>query len=186
MNSADSALMNRKARLAVPSVENNRGDGFTLIEVVIAIAVGAIISLAVVSSIAQVIDGSARSSNRMTAMRQVQNAGYWVSRDAAMAQNTTTSPDFLTFMWTGWDNRVTRVRYVLEDAPGGLKNLRREQQVDDYVIGSTLVGQYVDASRTSVTFAPGDMTFTVTSKVGVGAKVSTETRVYQVKPRPGT
>jgi prepilin-type N-terminal cleavage/methylation domain-containing protein len=177
-----------RRRLAVRIGASDRNDGFTLIELVIAIAVGAVISLAVVTSLAQMLSGSARSSNHMTAVRQVQNAGYWVSRDAAMAHTTnvtTISPDFLIFAWTGWDDRQHQVKYVLEDASGGLKNLRRIQIVDGDIIGSSLVGQYIDPAGTNVTPPPG-VTFTVTASVGTGGRVSTETRTYEVKPRPGT
>jgi prepilin-type N-terminal cleavage/methylation domain-containing protein len=96
---------------AVPRGANRRDMGFTLIELVMAMAIGAIISVAVVASIAQALNGSSRSSNHMVAVRQVQNAGYWVSRDAAMAQTTATDPDFLILSWTGWDNKQTQVRY---------------------------------------------------------------------------
>jgi hypothetical protein len=71
---------------------------------------------------------------------------------------------------------------VLEDAPSGLKILRREQTVDGSVIGSTVVARYVDGALTSVTYAPGNMTLTVTARVGTGPS---ETRTYEVKPRPG-
>jgi prepilin-type N-terminal cleavage/methylation domain-containing protein len=181
-------------RSPIWSTGHRRARGFTLVELVVALAVGSIIALAVITSITQVLNGSARSSNHMSAIRQVQNAGYWVSRDAAMAHSTnvtTVSPDFLVFTWTGWDDRQNKVRYVMEDAPGGLKNLRRIQQVVDNVtgnwrdIGSSLAGQYIVPESTSRSFAPGNMTFTVTAKVGSGARTSTETRTYEVKPRPG-
>jgi prepilin-type N-terminal cleavage/methylation domain-containing protein len=182
----------RKARAHKRWVIGYAQRGFTLIELVIALAVGAVVALAVVSSISQVFIGSARSSNHMTAVRQVQNAGYWVSRDAAMAHSiiptaTATPPELLLLSWTDWPNRVIQVRYVLEDAPDGLKNLRREQSVDGAVIGSTLVGQHIDGdqSLTIATYTPGSMTFKVTAKVGAGGRASTETRTYEVRPRPG-
>jgi prepilin-type N-terminal cleavage/methylation domain-containing protein len=184
----------RRPRGLTPCLSGRLQKGFTLVELLVAIAVGSIISLAVIGSIAQLLNGSTRSSNHMAAVRQVQNAGYWVSRDAAMSSSTNTTtgyPDFLIFKWTNWDGVRNQVRYVLEHTAGDLNNLRRIQTVNDNEIGSTLVGQYIyydgSTSGTYASYPPnsGNMTFTVIATVGTGVKASTERRTYEVKPRPG-
>jgi prepilin-type N-terminal cleavage/methylation domain-containing protein len=84
--------------------------GFTLIELMLAIAISGIITGGITATIFQVFNGSARTNNHMTAVRQVQNAGYWVSHDAQMAQDIVTGDDPddtgfpLTLTWRYWDS----------------------------------------------------------------------------------
>ncbi len=61
--------------------------GMTLIELVIALAITALIASGITAAIAQVFNMNARSSNHMIAVRQVQNAGYWLTRDTVMASS---------------------------------------------------------------------------------------------------
>ena len=63
--------------------------GFTLIEVLIAVAITGLIVGAASGAGAHVIQ-SKRTTAQMVALRQVQTAGYWVSRDALCAQSVTT------------------------------------------------------------------------------------------------
>jgi len=98
-----------------------------MIELVIAIAITGLITGGITMGIFQVIDMNARTSNHMTAVNQVQNAGYWVSLDAQMAQsvNAAGASGFpLTFTWTDWNGDEYQVDYTLEDVGGStLKNL---------------------------------------------------------------
>ena len=92
--------------------------GFTLIELIVAIAITGLITGGITTAIFQVFSVNALSNNHMLALRQVQNAGYWISHDAQMAQNITLgdNPDtpppadppnppeteILTLVWVGW------------------------------------------------------------------------------------
>ncbi len=97
--------------------------GFTLIELVIAIAITGLITSGITMTIFQVISGNARSSNHMIAIRQVQNAGYWVSHDAQMAQpqyiNTIDNPvtperELVTLSWADYNGSPHTVIYTLD------------------------------------------------------------------------
>ncbi len=60
--------------------------GFTLAELVVAMAVGGMVFAAVLAVMVQLFHGTTANSNYMAAFRQVQNGGDWISRDALMAQ----------------------------------------------------------------------------------------------------
>ncbi len=80
-------------------------EGFTFIELIIALAITGIISAAAATGIHQVILGTALSNNYNTAINHVRDAGYWISRDALMAQNVAaenlTAPKVLILDWIG-------------------------------------------------------------------------------------
>ena len=155
--------------------------GFTIIELLIAFALTGIVAGATTTTIVQVLDGSARSSNHMTAVRQVQNAGYWVSRDAQMAETvvTTGATGFpLTLTWIEWDSGdAHQVVYSLVDMSGGLKNLQRQHTCVALGLDETgIMAQYIDPdpTKTNCKFSGGSAfslpdsgdAFTVTDTVG--------------------
>ena len=65
---------------------NKNQRGFTLIELLVAIAISSLITSGLTLTIFQVFSGNARNSSEMTVVRQVQNAGHFISRDVLMAQ----------------------------------------------------------------------------------------------------
>lgn len=67
--------------------------GFTLLELLIAIALTGIVATAITMVIFQTFTASTRSANHMVAVRQVQEAGYWVSLYTYMAQGTEITGD---------------------------------------------------------------------------------------------
>ena len=173
---------------------NRKQRGFTLIELMLAIAISGIITGGITTTIFQVVIGSARTNNHMTAVRHVQEAGYFVSRDVQMAQivQLTPAPDPdgfpLTLTWTDWgSSEVHQVTYTLEDIPDSdLTNLQRS-----YSHGATetsIIAQFIDPTekdgepQTKCDFTDGKLTFTVTATVGG----QSETRVYEIVPRPGS
>jgi len=165
-----------------------------MIEMVIAIALTGIITGGITMSIFQVFDGNTRTSNHMTAVRQVQNAGYWVSHDAQMAQdiNTDDDPDtpeleLVTLTWTEWEGDEQRVVYSLVD-----DKLQREHYINyDPVTNpdpdtTTFVAEYIDSTNTSCVWddVAGKLTLTVTATLGTGSQEASESRVYEITPRP--
>ena len=157
--------------------------GFTLIEIVIALGIFGLVITAASGTIAQVIQSS-RSTEHMTALRQVQTAGYWVSKDGIQAQNITTQGYFLYVGWTDWDDSDPReIVYSLQAMPSGaLKQLQREESVNGMPTATTIVGRYINPEQTSCVWDPD--TKTLTFIVTATMNQQTETRTYQVQPRP--
>jgi len=102
-----------------------RQKGFTLIEVLVAMAVGGIVMAGVVLGIFQVSWGSVRSSDHVMALTDVHYAALYIKKDLQMAQSTSLTDgdpvpqSTVTLEWTdytGWATEETRdhsVTYTL-------------------------------------------------------------------------
>ena len=165
--------------------------GFTLTELILAICISAIITAFITLTIFQVITGSARTNNHMTAVRQAQSAGFWVSHDAQMAQqapviveDTDDQLESIALNWTDWANGGLNgdeheVVYTLE-----YNKLQRNYSVNGEALAVAVVAEYInsDPDLTSCVWDGSLLTFTVTATV----RGQTETRTYEVVPRPGS
>jgi prepilin-type N-terminal cleavage/methylation domain-containing protein len=169
--------------------------GLTLVELVIVVALAGIVSVAIVATTFQVFNFSALASNQMTAIRQVQQAGFWISPDVMMADpseiaDTPPQGKFLVLVWTH-DGTDYKVEYRLQDGVL-LRDRYTKAHLDpdynwDY---TTTIAQYIDTSvdpetgkpKTNYSWTAGKLTLTVTATMGE----QTETRTYEVKPRVGT
>jgi prepilin-type N-terminal cleavage/methylation domain-containing protein len=165
--------------------------GFTLIEVLIVIGLTGLIAGGLTTTIMQVMTMSHHTANHMTAVRQVQQAGFWVSPDVQMAQDIDTAndpgtPEFelLTLNWTEFGGSDTHtVIYTLEAMPSGDYDiLWRKHYIGSSLDSKIKVAEYINPAQTSCVWAGGELNFTVTATVGD----QSETKIYEVKPRPGT
>ena len=159
------------------NVTNNQ-KGFTLIELMIAIAITALITGGAATAIFQVFNVNTLNSDHMTAIRQVQNAGFWISQDAQQARIVVTDDEnaILILSWTNWDGVLHEVTY---DIIGN--ELRRSHSVDGEVPVETLVAQFITLATATFPDPPGNKI-----KVIIGATVAdaNEQRTYEVSPRP--
>ncbi|MFC1970084.1 type II secretion system protein J [Chloroflexota bacterium] len=159
--------------------------GFTLIEIVIALGIFGLVIAAASGTIAQVFQSS-RSTEHMTALRQVQSAGYWVSKDGIQAQTITTQGYLLYVGRNDWDDAdLHEIVYSLQNMPSGaLKQLQRIEYLNGAPTATIIISRYIDPDQTSCVWDPDAkaLTFTVTATMNQ----QTETRTYQVQPRPAT
>jgi len=161
--------------------------GFSLIELVIVIAIVGFVTGAITMTITQVFNMDAHTRNDMTAVYQVRQAGKLVSQDVLQAQtvNAGGSSGFpLTLTWTdeGGAGDSHTVNYTLSG-----NRLYRSESINEGNQTMTFVAEHIDPAQTSCDPlgplpAGGTLTFTVTATVGE----QSETRIYQIKPRPGT
>lgn len=114
--------------------------GITLVELLVAMLVTGIITASITATVWQVFTINSRSLNHMTAVRQVQSAGYWVSQDALMAQTVNTEnlsgpQDIVQLSWTDWDGTVHNVTYSID----GNSRLERRQGAGVSAVASCIV-----------------------------------------------
>jgi prepilin-type N-terminal cleavage/methylation domain-containing protein len=178
-------------------IHNGQG-GFTLLELIIAIAIAGLITAGITMAVMQILTVNHRASNRMVVVRQVQQAGKEVSKDALQAQNivpTNGTGEYppatnfpLTLNWTDWEGQVNVVVYnITEDG-----ELHRSHSRNDTEVSTALpvVAKYMDVSMDPLTNETrtrcqwdsirGVLIFTVTAALGT----ESETRIYEIEPRP--
>ena len=185
--------------------------GFTLLELLIAMSIAGIVVAGATTTLSHVITVGSANSNRMTAVRQAQTAGYWVSHDALMANEVQTDDpvtpetEFLVLNWVEYirdENDILvdvvshNVIYSIEDGSSSLKYLQRQHTATDSEGGETVTtivaGQNIDDSvstdpnwnyNTEAKWnVDGDQKLAL--KVTATVLGEEETRVYEIQPRP--
>jgi len=168
--------------------------GYTLLELIVATTIIVTITGAASIAIFQVSKGTEVNNIHLTAVRQVQNAGYWICRDARMAQSIETDnltpPNFLVCNWREWDEDNEEIfhtaTYFFEDLTDGIGKLQRTHWSSAGVNQQTLIADHIY-------YAPGDPE--ATSQASYQAPVLTlqltslvddamEMREYRIKHRP--
>lgn len=109
--------------------------GFTLIEMVVVVGIAAVVVGAASMAVITMMRLSPQNSDWAIALRQVQDAGYWISRDVQMSKNAITvgngNPTFLTLTLPNPPTTTpatTTIVYQTETMPGNLKRLIRNNQ----------------------------------------------------------
>ena len=154
---------------------SSRQKGFTFVELIIVMVIGSLVASAVATAIYQLFLTTELNRDHMTAYRQVQHAGYWVSRDAVGAKNVTLdddpeTADFINIEWLDWDGQTHLTVYTLVDGSDELKKLRRSYSIDSVVQQDTAVADYIDEATYNTTLSQSidaeDNTITVDSTDG--------------------
>jgi prepilin-type N-terminal cleavage/methylation domain-containing protein len=101
-------------------IKSRKREGvFTLIEILIALAIAGLLATGILASISQLFSVNASSNARMRAIKQIELAVDRIRIDVQMAQDITDSdhgdPDiFLVLKWKEWDNTLNVVSYSLD------------------------------------------------------------------------
>lgn len=173
--------------------------GLTLVEMLIAIVLVGIITSGITMTVSHVMLRSSQTRYHMTAVRQVQSAGYWLSRDALQAQKMTapdTSSEYppgtnfpLTLEWK-WDDTDTIVIYYITTENRLQRNLTVITNGEVTRETTSLVAEHIDANidqdgdrRTRITL-PATEGATAVFRVTATVAGQSETRDYEARPRP--
>ena len=156
--------------------------GFTLIEIVMALGVSALIASAATATIYQVFMNNTKDTTRMTAVKQVENALHFIVRDVQMAQEIQTDglagDEVLRLRWVDWDDVSYQVTYYLDNG-----ELTREYQRTGEDGQTTSVCRYIlQLSVSPQPYETGDLTVNITATIG-GSHPSTEQREVTISPR---
>ena len=186
---------------------NKNQSGFTLIELMIAVAISSLVTIGFLVTILQVFHGSLSSSGEMTVVRQVQNAGYYISRDIQMAKEVsiddnpgTAELEVVTLTWYEYefyhtppadpndrDGNGHQVIYTLVDGKlkrgyyFALEDVYGNVTFDSEPDYTTFVAENI--SDISCQFYGNELAVTVTASVG-GWRPQSATRTYEAEPRP--
>ena len=162
--------------------------GYGLIGVLLALAITAIIVNSIMMAIFQIYNVSSARTNHLTAIRDVQNAGRWLTLDGKISSTIEPAldPDGfpLTLSWNDQDDNQHEVVYTLL-----LDNILQRQHYTNRSVNpdpdvTTLVARYIDPSNTSCNVTENsELVANITAAVNIDRETYTETRTYRVFPR---
>jgi prepilin-type N-terminal cleavage/methylation domain-containing protein len=161
--------------------------GFTLLEIVVALAIVGALASVIVMTISQIFTSNMRDSARMTAVQDAQSALHWLSRDAQMAQTVQTggSAGFpLQLNWVEWETNDTySVNYSLVNG-----EFKRGISINGGTATEAVIASHIDTdeSMTNCAFTGRVLTVSLTASVPYGSKTASETRKVEVLARPGS
>jgi len=170
----------------------NKGQsGFTLLELVVGIGIAVVVVGATSAAIMTIMKLTPWNNNMAIALRQVQNAGYWISRDVQMSENITvgnSNPEFLTLTVPEGNHDTGQVVdktvvYEFQDMTGGLSRLIR-----DDAGAQIMIAEYISTNGTSATYCAHctdncTLNFTITAISG-NINITRDYKALQRVPAP--
>jgi hypothetical protein len=151
--------------------------GFSLIQMIIALAITTILGTVITVSLWQTISIDGASNKRMLAISEVDNALFYLNRDIQMSLPTETYVSGFPLTLVSGDSSI--IYSLVNPHDGTPLYLQRNRD------GATqVVARYIDAntSLTSCFYTGGKLTLTVTVTTG-GFMSATESRVLVITPR---
>lgn len=170
--------------------------GFTLIELIIAVALMALIVAAASYSILEIMNINTRNTDHMIAVRQVQDAGYWVSHDTYMANQimetsgNQSSPDILLeLQWLNINDEPSVA--ANQTSIFTLENPITQDGITTYTLYRTTmagvktpVAEYLTSANTTYDANSRKLMFNVQAAVASRGITERESRTYEISPRP--
>ena len=160
--------------------------GLTLVELLVALTIIAMLGATVVTTTYQLLKLSAQSNEEQLAVSQVRAAEHWITRDVLTSQGEIVDDEInpsgfpLVLSWTAFDGTAHTVTYsLLDSSPSPLKRLQR-QDVTASGTATAILADYIDEALTSCSF-DDERTLTVT--IAATAESYTATRTFEAQQR---
>lgn len=156
------------------AVINRQMQGFTLIELVVAIGIAGVVVAAASLTVMTLLRLTPPTGDYMVAYQQVQNAGYWLVKDINMSYQATEgegNPTLLTLKQRRTPTTEVTVTYELKSSGSSYKLVRKEGNTE------TVVAEHVASAIASTENCR--VTFSLTVRV----KDKQVTRTYEATCR---
>jgi prepilin-type N-terminal cleavage/methylation domain-containing protein len=163
----------------IRKIISKKQNGYTLIETILGLALAGILGVGVTSFAVQSVNVVSDSQDYMDATMQVENAGYWISRDIQMSCNFTLGENAgfpLQMIQKDSDYNDYEVSYFLNEN-GITRNLTKNEESPV----QTLIAKNIntETSLTNLTDINGLLIFNITST----SRDVDVSRTYKIKPR---
>jgi prepilin-type N-terminal cleavage/methylation domain-containing protein len=181
--------------------------GFTLVELMIAIAISAILLVGSIELVSHMVIASAKNRANTMAMLQVQYVGFWITEDVVQARpdgvsfgsavNLAGAPEGdisyqlniypLNIDWKEWGGVEHHIEYSLAPDPNdsSIWILTRTSgtPADPERDGKTIVGEYLVPDETVYGRVAGNGTAVLRLDVTANVDGKVATRTYDINPR---
>jgi type II secretory pathway component PulJ len=163
--------------------------GFTIIDLAIGIAVCGLLGAGIVTAISQIYKVNNMSNAHVSAVKQVENALYYINRDVQMAQSVDTDgvDYWLKVSWTDWeDNQLNEVEYAVTDGCLTRSYFVNSSLSSARQLAQNITDTEITAPDTGTTPPEKAWTIQITATAASGQQQQSETRQVQIVPRSGS
>ncbi|MBA7678888.1 hypothetical protein ES703_87167 [subsurface metagenome] len=178
-----------------------QSEGFSLLELVVALAITSLVLTGIMVTIFQLVFHREYTQDSMIATEQVRSAHYWISLDGLMSQNIeigddpeTTDNEILTLLWIGFERRdaqdnkladLYEVRYTYDgDEIHRIKNVTTEKYDSDGNLLDLYSSNFITIvarNITDLTMSFNNLTLNVSLTAVIGDVQNTKS--FKVSPR---
>jgi prepilin-type N-terminal cleavage/methylation domain-containing protein len=168
--------------MIIQKIKKNIGNrqGFTLIEVVLALAIMSVIGTAASITTIQIMKQGVRNGDYTAAGQYTMTAIQWIDQDAEMSQQIETNGASgfpLTFSWIDWDSNECEVVYST-----GNGTLKRNYSINGNTTSEIVVAKCINSISENTTCERNNniLTLKVTATVGKGSNAVSVTNVREI------
>jgi prepilin-type N-terminal cleavage/methylation domain-containing protein len=152
--------------------------GVTLVELLVATAVTAVLVPGIVLLFSQLTSASTQSNNRMAVINDLNNTVNWMSKDARNNSNSTARTGFpFRFDWTDVNNITYQAVYNYQ----GNSIIRSFTQ--NGTTSNSTIAHYITTTPTPSINNNGTFMITVAASAGTGSRAVSENRTLEIQSR---
>ena len=155
--------------------------GFTLVELLVALPIGAAVLVVIVTSIFQIEQGRVDISGKSTALMDIDNSFHWLTRDLVLAQYTNLVDEAapVSTLEMSWNDMTQWAQDTGVTAHSANYTVSGNRLLRDYDGETTIIGRYI----TYVGFSIDGKVFTVTLTSSPGFPESAVTKTFKIQMR---